>query len=101
MGCSDHSNVLMNVLRQGFGWAIAKALAEAGAEISLGVWVSHPLDLRALPSALIELSRCGHAYIFLILRCWPSTAACFCFLLDFAAAKRILHRGFYVCRSLH
>uniref|UniRef100_A0A383VQ40 Enoyl-ACP reductase n=1 Tax=Tetradesmus obliquus TaxID=3088 RepID=A0A383VQ40_TETOB len=24
---------------QGFGWAIAKALAEAGAEISLGVWV--------------------------------------------------------------
>jgi len=25
---------------QGFGWAIAKALAEAGAEISLGVWVS-------------------------------------------------------------
>lgn len=27
---------------QGFGWAIAKALAEAGAEISLGVWVSGP-----------------------------------------------------------
>lgn len=27
-------------LPQGFGWAIAKALAEAGAEISLGVWVS-------------------------------------------------------------
>ena len=26
---------------QGFGWAIAKALAEAGAEISLGVWVSN------------------------------------------------------------
>lgn len=25
---------------QGFGWAIAKCLAEAGAEISLGVWVS-------------------------------------------------------------
>lgn len=25
---------------QGFGWAIAKACAEAGAEISLGVWVS-------------------------------------------------------------
>ena len=25
---------------QGFGWAIAKALAEAGAEISLGVWVN-------------------------------------------------------------
>ena len=25
---------------QGFGWAIAKQLAEAGAEISLGVWVS-------------------------------------------------------------
>lgn len=25
--------------RQGFGWAIAKKLAEAGAEISLGVWV--------------------------------------------------------------
>lgn len=24
---------------QGFGWAIAKALAEAGCEISLGVWV--------------------------------------------------------------
>ena len=24
----------------GFGWAIAKALAEAGCEISLGVWVS-------------------------------------------------------------
>eukprot|EP00983_Pelagomonas_calceolata_P059855 1146110-Pelagomonas_calceolata.AAC.10 len=24
---------------QGFGWGIAKALAEAGAEISLGVWV--------------------------------------------------------------
>ena len=24
---------------QGFGWAIAKALAEAGAEISIGVWV--------------------------------------------------------------
>lgn len=24
---------------QGFGWAIAKCLAEAGAEISLGVWV--------------------------------------------------------------
>lgn len=29
-------------LLQGFGWAIAKALAEAGAEISLGVWVSVP-----------------------------------------------------------
>ena len=28
---------------QGFGWAIAKALAEAGAEISLGVWVSQPV----------------------------------------------------------
>lgn len=27
---------------QGFGWAIAKALAEAGCEISLGVWVSVP-----------------------------------------------------------
>jgi len=27
-------------MMQGFGWAIAKALAEAGAEISLGVWVS-------------------------------------------------------------
>lgn len=26
-------------LLQGFGWAIAKCLAEAGAEISLGVWV--------------------------------------------------------------
>lgn len=26
-------------VKQGFGWAIAKALAEAGAEISLGVWV--------------------------------------------------------------
>ena len=24
---------------QGFGWAIAKSLAEAGAEVSLGVWV--------------------------------------------------------------
>ncbi len=24
---------------QGFGWAIAKAMAEAGAELSLGVWV--------------------------------------------------------------
>ena len=24
---------------QGFGWQIAKAMAEAGAEISLGVWV--------------------------------------------------------------
>jgi enoyl-[acyl-carrier-protein] reductase (NADH) len=30
---------------QGFGWAIAKALAEAGAEISLGVWVSIINDL--------------------------------------------------------
>jgi enoyl-[acyl-carrier protein] reductase I len=28
-----------NPLLQGFGWAIAKCLAEAGAEISLGVWV--------------------------------------------------------------
>lgn len=26
-------------MAQGFGWAIAKQLAEAGAEISLGVWV--------------------------------------------------------------
>ena len=25
--------------KQGFGWAIAKALGEAGAEIALGVWV--------------------------------------------------------------
>lgn len=25
---------------QGFGWAIAKALSEAGASVSLGVWVS-------------------------------------------------------------
>jgi hypothetical protein len=32
--------------KQGFGWAIAKALAEAGAEISLGVWV-RLLSLRA------------------------------------------------------
>lgn len=30
---------LMRALPQGFGWAIAKCLAEAGAEISLGVWV--------------------------------------------------------------
>lgn len=29
----------MRALPQGFGWAIAKCLAEAGAEISLGVWV--------------------------------------------------------------
>lgn len=29
---------------QGFGWAIAKQLAEAGAEISLGVWVSTCCD---------------------------------------------------------
>lgn len=33
---------------QGFGWAIAKALAEAGAEISLGVWVS-PLQPECEP----------------------------------------------------
>lgn len=32
---------------QGFGWAIAKALAEAGAEISLGVWVSRSPVSRA------------------------------------------------------
>jgi hypothetical protein len=31
-------SIICSVL-QGFGWAIAKALAEAGAEISLGVWV--------------------------------------------------------------
>lgn len=30
---------MYRVLLQGFGWAIAKQLAEAGAEISLGVWV--------------------------------------------------------------
>ena len=30
---------------QGFGWAISKCLAEAGAEVSLGVWVSETLAL--------------------------------------------------------
>jgi enoyl-[acyl-carrier-protein] reductase (NADH) len=29
---------------QGFGWAIAKSLADAGAEISLGVWVKFCLS---------------------------------------------------------
>jgi NAD(P)-dependent dehydrogenase (short-subunit alcohol dehydrogenase family) len=36
---------------QGFGWAIAKALAEAGAEISLGVWVSSAVPRGAAPAA--------------------------------------------------
>jgi hypothetical protein len=39
---SLHSTLIQVVpllMLQGFGWAIAKALAEAGAEISLGVWV--------------------------------------------------------------
>ena len=31
-------------IMQGFGWAIAKALAEAGAEISLGVWVRQTVN---------------------------------------------------------
>eukprot|EP00955_Chlamydomonas_euryale_P072136 361306-Chlamydomonas_euryale.AAC.4 len=31
---------------QGFGWAIAKSLYQAGAEISLGVWVSRSSRLR-------------------------------------------------------
>ncbi len=35
-----HRDRLLSLSFQGFGWAIAKALAEAGAEISLGVWVS-------------------------------------------------------------
>ena len=30
---------LFYMCKQGFGWAIAKCLAEAGAEISIGVWV--------------------------------------------------------------
>lgn len=30
---------------KGFGWAISKCLAEAGAEVSLGVWVSETLAL--------------------------------------------------------
>ncbi len=38
--------MLFGAVLQGFGWAIAKALAEAGAEISLGVWVG------ALPATL-------------------------------------------------
>ena len=37
---------------QGFGWAIAKQLAEAGAEISLGVWVSSCQDLWSMVDAL-------------------------------------------------
>ena len=52
----EHSG-LTNCM-QGFGWAIAKALAEAGAEISLGVWVRHPnFSSRmscALPAALSQ-----------------------------------------------
>jgi enoyl-[acyl-carrier protein] reductase I len=35
-----------SITSQGFGWAIAKALAEAGAEISIGVWVS----VRTMPA---------------------------------------------------
>ena len=38
-------------MMQGFGWAIAKALAEAGAEISLGVWVSSLYTALALTRA--------------------------------------------------
>lgn len=34
-----HTHLCPGFVLQGFGWAIAKALAEAGAEISLGVWV--------------------------------------------------------------
>ncbi len=34
-----HKPAFTTAPTQGFGWAIAKALAEAGAEISLGVWV--------------------------------------------------------------
>jgi hypothetical protein len=34
------TNAVCCLFWQGFGWAIAKALAEAGCEISLGVWVS-------------------------------------------------------------
>jgi len=37
--------VIVHRTLQGFGWAIAKALAEAGAEISLGVWVSNALPV--------------------------------------------------------
>ena len=52
----EHSG-LTNFM-QGFGWAIAKALAEAGAEISLGVWVRHPNVSShmsgALPAALSQ-----------------------------------------------
>jgi len=40
-----HSSVTVHRTLQGFGWAIAKALAEAGAEISLGVWVSNALPV--------------------------------------------------------
>ncbi len=39
---------------QGFGWAIAKALAEAGAEISLGVWVSVSFPVTAGWNACLE-----------------------------------------------
>jgi hypothetical protein len=39
---------------QGFGWAIAKALAEAGAEISLGVWVSLPCPQHPAYSRLLH-----------------------------------------------
>lgn len=44
-GLGLHSTLtdkLVYLTLQGFGWAIAKALAEAGAEISLGVWVGTP-----------------------------------------------------------
>ena len=42
---------------QGFGWAIAKALAEAGAEISLGVWVR--LSLAICMVTLPQPGRCS------------------------------------------
>lgn len=50
-----------NTKQQGFGWAIAKALAEAGAEISLGVWVR---ELREMKTEMMrgkerEGRRCG------------------------------------------
>lgn len=35
----SHNSHLPHFSVQGFGWAIAKCLAEAGAEISIGVWV--------------------------------------------------------------
>jgi len=47
---------------QGFGWAIAKMLAEAGAEVSLGVWVSRGSSYWVVP--------CGCAWVDLIrVRC--------------------------------